>query len=177
MKAIKKSKPKPKKPSVDKIGDIKKLVQLLQIHQVELEHQNQELRIAQQELEASRNKYVNLFDFAPVPYFSLNSDGIIKEVNLRAAKMFKIDRNKLVGKRFISFVSLNDRDVFNLFMHTVFNSHVKSSCELKVMNEDKRIFNIRMEGIELDDALQIERYCQIALIDLTQYLNSIDSSL
>ena len=91
--------------------------------------------------------------------------------------MFNIDRNKLVGKRFISFISLDDRDVFNLFIHTVFNSHVKNSCELNVLNKDKRVFHIRLEGIELEDALQTEQNCQVALIDLTQYLNSVDSSL
>jgi PAS domain S-box-containing protein len=177
MKSSNKAKPKPKKPPVDKIEDIKRLVQLLQIHQVELEHQNQELRITHQELEASRNRYVNLFDFSPIPYFTLNTDGIIKEVNLIASKMFKIDRNKLVGKRFIPFISLDDRDVFNLFIHTVFNSHVKNSCELNVLNKDKRVFHVRLEGIELEDALQTEQNCQVALIDLTQYMNALDSTL
>ena len=177
MKSIKKTKPKPKKPAVDKMLEIKRLVQLLQIHQVELEHQNQELRITQQELEASRNKYVSLFDFSPVPYFTLNTDGIIREVNLIASKMFKIDRNKLVGKRFISFIPIEDREVFNMFISTVFNSHVKYSCGLKILNKDKKVFNVRLEGIELEDSLQVERNCQVALIDLTQYMNTVDSSL
>ena len=75
---------KPKKTDVAKVGDVQRLVQLLRINQIELEHQNQELRIAQGELEVSRNKYVNLFDFAPIPYFTLNFEGIIKEVNLIA---------------------------------------------------------------------------------------------
>ncbi|MHB9041754.1 MAG: PAS domain-containing sensor histidine kinase, partial [Melioribacteraceae bacterium] len=78
-KVKKKIEPKTKKTAVEKIEDVKKLVQLLQIHQIELEHQNEELRIAQEELEVSRNKYVNLFDFAPIPYFTLNKHGIIKE--------------------------------------------------------------------------------------------------
>src|ERR1035438_79925 len=108
-KEIKKTKPKPKKQSVE-IEDVKKLVHLLQVQQIELEHQNQELRIAQEELEVSRNLYVNLYDFSPIPYFSLDRDSMIKEANLIASKLFGIDRNKLVGKRFIAFIPLDERD-------------------------------------------------------------------
>ena len=82
-KAKKKTEPAKVKPKVpaqsrEKFADVQRLVQLLQVHQTELEHQNKELRIAQEELEVSRNKYVNLFDFSPTPYFTLNKDGIIK---------------------------------------------------------------------------------------------------
>ena len=165
-KEIKKTKTKSKKPSVEIIEDVRKLVHLLQVNQIELEHQNQELRIAHEELEVSRNKYVNLFDFSPVPYFTLNMDGIIKEVNLIASKMFGIDRNKLVGKRFITFIPLVERDVFNLFINNIFSSHVKNSCELNVMNKDKRIFHVRLEGLEIEDILQPDQECQVALIEL-----------
>ena len=115
----------------EKIEDVQRLVHLLQVHQVELEHQNQELRITQQELEASRNKYVNLFDFSPTPYFTLDFDGIIKEVNLSASKMFGIERKKLIGKHFITFISLDERDIFNSFIKTVFNIFYKTLLRIK----------------------------------------------
>jgi two-component system, cell cycle sensor histidine kinase and response regulator CckA len=174
-KGKKPTKPKNKKPSVE-IEDVKRLVHLLKVHQIELEHQNQELRITQEELEVSRNKYVNLFDFSPIPYFSLDRDGIIKDVNLIASKMFGIDRNKLVGKRFIAFIPLDEKDVFNLFINNVFIYHVKTSCELKVMSKDKRIFNVRLEGLELEESLQKVYQCQIAVIDLTEF-NKVEDSL
>ena len=66
-KSKKKIETKSKNPPIKIIEDVQRLVQLLQVHQVELEHQNQELRMAQEELEVSRNKYVNLFDFSPIP--------------------------------------------------------------------------------------------------------------
>ena len=157
---------KPKKTDVAKVGDVQRLVQLLRINQIELEHQNQELRITQEELEVSRNKYVSLFDFAPIPYFTLNKEGIIKEVNLIASKMFGVDRNKLIGRRFINFIPLEEKDAFNLFMDAIFNYHIKSSSELKVIDKDKRIFNARLEGLEMEDALQTEKKCQVALIEL-----------
>jgi PAS domain S-box-containing protein len=164
-KEMKKTEPKPKKKSVE-IEDVKKLVHLLQVQQIELEHQNQELRIAQEELEVSRNQYVNLYDFSPVPYFSMDRDSTIKEVNLIGSKLFGIDRNKLIGKHFITFIPLDERDAFNKFINTVFSSDVKNSCELKVMNKDKRAFSVRLEGLFLEDALQKDQKCQVALIEL-----------
>ena len=168
-KAKKKSEPKPKLPTLEKIEDVKRLVHLLQVHQVELEHQNQELRITQQELEVSRNKYVNLFDFSPTPYLTLDFNGIIKEVNLSASKMFGIDRSKLIGKSFITYILPDDKYIFNSFIKTVFKSPVKHSCELKVMNKDKRIFHVLIEGLELEDTLESDQRCQVALVDFTEY--------
>ena len=112
-KTNKKIETKPKQLAIEKIEDVKRLVQLLQIHQIELEHQNEELRIAHAELEISRYKYVNLFDFSPTPYFTLDPNGIIKEINLSASKMIGSDRNKLIGKSFISYIPSDEKDIFH----------------------------------------------------------------
>ncbi len=176
-KVKKKTEPKNKKLDPEKIEDVQKLVHLLQVHQVELEHQNNELRIAQEELESSRNKYVNIFDFSPIPYFTLDINGIIKEVNLNAAKMFAIERKKLIGSNFISFISLDERDIFNGFIKSVFTSSIKCACELKVINKDKRVFHVLLEGLKLDDAPEeTDRNCQLAIIDLTEY-KKVENSL
>ena len=167
--------PKQKKRTIEKIEDVKRLVQLLQVHQIELEHQNQELRLAQEELEVSRNKYVNLFDFSPIPYFTLDQQGIIKEVNLSASKMFGIDRGKLIGRSFITFIMPDEKDIFNSFSKTVFSSSLKQSCELRLITKDKRLFRVLLEGLELDYMLESDKKCQIALIDLTEYRKAEDS--
>lgn len=173
---MKKSEPKTKPPATQQFEDVQKLVYLLQVHQVELEHQNEELRIAHEELEVSRNRYVNLFDFSPTPYFTLDEGGIIKEVNLSASKMFSVDRKRLIGKRFISFISLEERDVFNSFITQIFKSFEKHTCELNLINKDKRLFQVLLEGIEIEDTLEAEKKCQVALIDLTEH-KRIETSL
>jgi PAS domain S-box-containing protein len=167
--------PKSKNPSADKFEDVQKLVHLLQVHQVELEHQNEELRITQNELEVSRNKYVNLFDFSPTPYFTLDKEGIIKEVNLSASKMLGIGRSKLIGRKLITYIPLNEKNIFNSFIKTVFSLREKHSCKLKVMNKDKNIFHVLLEGLEVDNTLEPDRKCQVALIDLTEYKRIEDS--
>jgi PAS domain S-box-containing protein len=175
-KAKKNNSAKPIKPVVEKLEDVKRLVELLQIHQIELEHQNQELRITQEELELSRNKYVNLFDFSPIPYFTLDLNGIIKEVNLNAAKMLGLERSKLIGKRLAAYVTLGNRDIYNSFIKNVFNSLVKHSCELNLVNKDKQIFQVLLEGLEFDNSPESGQMCQVAVIDLTDY-KKIEESL
>jgi PAS domain S-box-containing protein len=172
----KKDKPKPPAKSVESFSDVQRLVHLLQVHQIELEHQNEELRIAHEELEVSRNKYVNLFDFSPTPYFTLDSEGIIKEVNLSASKMLGITRNKLIDRRFNSFIDVNERDIFNSFINSVFSSPEKYSTELNIINNDKIHFNVLLEGLEIKDSLEEENKCQVVLIDMTEY-KRIEKSL
>jgi len=168
-KTKKKIEPKPKKKVDEKMEDVQKLVHLLQVHQVELEHQNEELRITQEELESSRNKYVTLFDFSPIPYFTLDTDGTIKEVNLSASKMFGFDRKKIIGRRFSFFVPLDDKDIFNSFIKTIFDSQIKQTCQLQLINKNKQVFIVQLEGLKLDDSLETNQLCQVALIDLTVY--------
>jgi PAS domain S-box-containing protein len=160
---------KPRPSGAKQMEDVQKLVQLLQVNQVELEHQNLELRIAEEELETSRSKYVNLFDFSPIPYFALDPDGVIKEVNLSAARMFGIDRNRLIGKNITAYVPSGDRNTFKTFMTDVFASSVKQSCRLRLTNKDKSVFHVLLEGLKPGDTLEADQRCQIALIDLTEY--------
>jgi len=167
-KATIKTRTKPRKTVVQKKENVQKLVELLQVHQIELEHQNQELKFVEEELEVSRNKYVNLFDFSPIPLFVLDLEGSIKGVNLCASSMLGFDRNKLMGKHLSAYIPIAERDVYKSFMTTVFSSPEKQSCELNVTNKDKRVFHVRLEARELADTLESERTCQVALIDLTK---------
>jgi PAS domain S-box-containing protein len=156
-------------------GDLQKFVELLQINQIELEHQNEELRITEEELEASRNKYVNLFDFSPIPYFALDPDGTIKKVNLNGAKMFGVDRSKLIEKSFLQYIPNDEKNIFTSFIKTVFTTSEKQSCKLKVVSKEKKVLYVLMEGVKLDYVLEAEQRCQIALIDLTEYKKLEDS--
>ncbi len=161
--------PKPGPSGARTIEEVQKLVHLLQVNQVELEHQNQELRIAEEELEASRSKYVNLFDFSPIPYFALDPAGIIKEVNLSAGRLLGIDRHKLIGKNITAHIPSEERNSFKSFVKTVFESPVKQSCKMRVTGKDNSVFYVLVEGVIPDDTVESDQRCQIALIDLTEF--------
>ena len=154
-----------KSDSAAKIKDIQRLVHLLEVSQIELEHQNQELRITEQELELSRNKYVNFFDFSPIPFFALNGNGTITEVNLIAGRILGVDRNKLIGKKLIMFVISEDRPAFGIFFRAVFAASAKQTCTVRMTSNDKRVINVYLDGIRMDDSLESEQQCQIAMIE------------
>jgi PAS domain S-box-containing protein len=159
----------PTKPATDIRKDMRQVVHLLQVSQVELEHQNQELRIAERELEASRSKYVSLFDFSPIPYVALDLAGVIKEVNLSAGRMFGVDRNKLVGRLITAYVPYEDRRIVSSFLKDVLRSSEKASCTLRMTNSEKRVLDVQLEGVRSNDTLESDPRCQIALIDMTEF--------
>ena len=88
--------------------DARALVRELQVHQVELEMQNEELRRAQAAAEETSEKYCDLFDFAPVGYFLWDHEGRILEVSLAGAALLGRDRSTVVQKRFGQFVAVGN---------------------------------------------------------------------
>ena len=85
--------------------EMRRLIQELQIHQIELEMQNEELMRARNETEAERERYLDLYDFAPVGYFTLDINGAIRQANLVGARMLGLERSRLLNRRFGDFVS------------------------------------------------------------------------
>lgn len=96
----------------DKAREQEKVLHDLQVHQVELEMQNRSLREAQSELEASRARFEELYDFAPVAYYTLDLKGCIQEVNLTGASMLGRDRARLVGMPFLAFAKMENPGLF-----------------------------------------------------------------
>ncbi|MBI2413603.1 MAG: PAS domain S-box protein [Deltaproteobacteria bacterium] len=94
-------------------GDPERLLHELQVHQVELEMQNRELKETRDRIEEVLSKYADLYDFAPIGYMTLSKSGIIEETNLTAACMLGVERGKLVSKSFLKFL---DRGYVNRFL-------------------------------------------------------------
>ena len=90
-------------------GETRRLLHELEVHQIELEMQNEELRRVQQELEVSRNKYSDLYDFAPVGYFSVGENGRILETNLTGAAFLGESKQSLMGKLSCTSISLSGK--------------------------------------------------------------------
>ena len=114
------------------VKDVRKLVEELHVHQVELEIQNDELRSMQCELEQSRKKYSDLYDFAPVGYLTLSEEGRIAEANLTAARQLGVERSILIGKPFNLYASENYREELHLHLRKVFKTRQPHTCEIKL---------------------------------------------
>ena len=115
--------------------DTQRLVHELQVHQIELEMQNEELRQSRAEVEAGLERYTELYDFAPVGYLTLGRDGAIRQVNLTGARLLGVERARLLGRRFGVFVGAPDRSGFQAFLEKVFASQAKEVCEVALLKE------------------------------------------
>jgi signal transduction histidine kinase len=143
--------------------ETQRLLHELQVHQIELEMQNAELRQARDELENSLEKYTDLYDFAPVGYFTLDRDGAIRAVNLRGANLLDSERSRLLGRRFELFVTAADRPVFTAFLRRVCGSQAKEACELALLKEGKGPLFVQIEAA----AVASGQECRIAIIDIS----------
>ena len=121
----------------------------LQVYQVELEMQNEELRQAQVELEVSRDRYVDLYDFAPVGYLTLTSESLIAEVNIIGAALLGIDRNKLLLRRFANFVAEEDSDRWNRFFVSVLQHDERQNCELVLKHSNGQNFHAHLDCLHI----------------------------
>jgi PAS domain S-box-containing protein len=127
--------------------DVKKLIHQLQVHQVELEMQNQELRKAQAEIEESRTKYSDLYDFSPVGYFTFSQAGEIVEANLPGAGLLDVERTDLLHRPFSAFVDPNFQSLFRDHRLNVLRRGGKERCELKLIKKDGKSFYASLESI------------------------------
>ena len=104
-----------------------RLIHELRVHQIELEMQNEELRQAQAQLAESREKYADLYDFAPVGYLTLSDQGQIMEANLTAATLLGVERGRLLGNFLPRFLAEGDRGVFRRMLANILQRSSSSS--------------------------------------------------
>ncbi len=144
--------------------DTQRLVQELQIHQIELEIQNEQLEQARAETQAALERYTDLYEFAPSGYFTLDRDGTIRQVNLTGSALLGVDRSRLVNRRFGHFVAENSCTIFRLFAEKVFASRSSETCEAVLLREGKTPFDARIEAKSTDNGQE----CRATVVDVTE---------
>jgi diguanylate cyclase (GGDEF)-like protein/PAS domain S-box-containing protein len=112
----------------------------LQVHQIELDMQNEELRRAQVELNTVRARYYNLFDQAPVGYCTLSEPGIILESNLTVVRMLDVTRSELINQPFSRFIFWEDQDTYYLSRSQIIKTGRTQDCDLRMVKKDGTTF-------------------------------------
>lgn len=141
-----------------------RLLHELKVYQIELEMQNDELRIAQAELEASRHRYVDLYDFAPIAYLTLDENSALVEINLACAELLCKPRSRLIGRKLTSFIhSTADQTTFQQHLEQAATRRERSVCEIKLGRTDPR--DVRLHTVAMED--QGRRRFRVAIIDIS----------
>ena len=117
----------------------------LEVHQIELEMQNEALRSAQFALEESRDRYVDLYEFAPVGYLTLSSSATIAAINLTGAMLLGQDRRKLLHRHFSRFVAPEDSDGWHHFFLGILRSQGNYSCDLSLRRGDGSLIHVHLD--------------------------------
>jgi PAS domain S-box-containing protein len=129
--------------------------------------QNAELHEARNRVETLLETYTDLYDFAPVGYFSLNEQGLILEVNLTGAAMLGVERSRLINRRLQSFVDPPGRAVLPAFLKKIFAGPGKQICEIPLLNERGIPFWADFQAAQAGSLRDKQKWCRVAISDLT----------
>ena len=144
-----------------------KLINELEVHQIELEMQCDELMLAKKQAEAATEKYTELYDYAPTGYFTLSKEGSILEINFSAARILNKQRSHLLNSRFGFFVSNDSRPSFNHFIDSAFISNANETCEVTLTLDGMLPIYVQLTGIAPKNGEQ----CFINMVDITESKN------
>lgn len=148
--------------------DAQSLVHELEVHQIELEMQNEELRNTQILLEESRSKYSDLYELAPVGYFTLDKNGLILDTNLKGANLFGREKSTLIGKPFSRFVNRDDQDKYYFCRNNIFETMTLQTSELRLQKKDGAIFHAQLECLPVQDNKDNDIRLRIIMSDITE---------
>src|SRR5215813_541260 len=148
----------------DKASD---LITELQVHHLELEIQNRELRETQQQLAHSRLRYADLYDFSPIGYASLNEEGVIEEINITGGKLLGDNPHKLIGRSFADFIPAEDGQYFTEHLDRCRSSRKKRSIELQLIPREGQPIDIQLFTLATQDADRHTLQFRTAMVDVT----------
>ena len=147
--------------------DLRAVVHELQAHQIELEMQNEELRRAQAQAEEAQQKYTELFDFAPMGYFLVDQDGLIREANLAGAALLGRDRSQVTRQPFAKFIAPDGGPQFAAFWSKLRETDTRQSCELTLLKQGQGLRPVVLEAAVLSGLAGGGMRFLLALTDIT----------
>ncbi|MFZ4480097.1 MAG: PAS domain S-box protein, partial [Rhodoferax sp.] len=143
------------------------LLHELQVHQIELEMQNEELRRTQAELDSSQARYFDFYDFAPVSYCTLDESGLILQSNLGTGALLSVERNRLPGQALARFILPADQDAYRLLRKRMLQIGEPQTCELRMVKPDGERFWVHLQGIAVTNEAGL-RQSRVVLSDISE---------
>jgi len=144
--------------------EVRRLLHGLEVHQAELESQNDALGRTRAEVETVLEMYADFYDYAPVGYLAIDREGAIRSINLTGSKLLGRESTHLNGRQFQLFVTEASRPVLALFLDTVFTSHSKETCEVSLLRDGGAQVSVQIEAVSAASGKE----CRMVLIDVSE---------
>lgn len=151
------------------------LIHELEVHQIELEMQADELKRTYLALEESRDKYLNLYEFAPVGYLTLTEQGIITGANLSSEKLLGLERRKIGKAPFSKFLAEKCTDRWYRYLRSVLGQEGKKVCTFVLKRGDGSEISVRCEGVRILDADHGVPEVRVAISDISDLKRTEDA--
>ena len=148
--------------------EMKKIIHELHVHQVELETQNEQLRQAQLEITEARTKYADLYDFAPVGYFTLDRKGHIIEANVTGASLFGMEKLSLTRQPFQRFIVPGHFSIFQSHLQKATETQSTQACELRLVKRDGSPIDALIDTIAVTDGKGKFDHYRASVTDITE---------
>lgn len=148
--------------------EVRRLVHACESQRATLEAENEQLRRAVQQLERYRDRYVDLYDFAPVGYVNLDEDGYVQEVNLAGAHLLGTDREGLTGYPMVDYVAREDRDEFLRHIRECVQHRQEVTSEVTLQTKDGRTIEVQLRSIPIEEDDKQGIFCKTAFADITK---------
>lgn len=147
--------------------DARELLHELQIHQVELQMQNEELRRVQAEIEESRTRYADLYDFAPIGYLTLDRQGVVVEANLTACRQLQAERRTFEGRPFFLYVQPQGRQKLRMHTANVIDREQRQVSEIELKRKDGSTLEARLDSVAAVNNSG-RKVCRTSIVDITE---------
>ncbi|MGZ3595579.1 MAG: PAS domain S-box protein [Syntrophales bacterium] len=160
--------------NVRDMSDVKvqELIHDLQVHQKELEIQNEALQKSQIDAEESHRKYADLYDFAPIGYFTFDKKGHIIETNVAGASLLGSEKRSLIGQPFQRFITPGNFSIFKDHLQVALEIPIKQSCKLKLTRKDGRLFDALIETIAVTGSNNKLDHYRSSVTDITEIMEA-----
>jgi len=155
----------PQSPQLEEVG---RLAEDLLLRNTELENKISNLRKIVQQLEAYRDRYVDLYELAPVGYVTLDEEGYVQEINIAGSQLLGADRDDLIGFPFENHVQSQDRERFQNQLHQCCAEDQVMSFEVAVIAKEGKSITVQLRGVPLESLKGDETFCKIAITDITE---------
>lgn len=152
--------------------DIRALGRDLQVHKIELEMQNEELRNANTRVENALNKYYELYELAPAGYFTVNEDGRILEINLSGSELLNINKQFVINNYFQNFVTEDCLSTYKTFTTNIFETNRKQKCEIKLKKNEFAAIHVEIQGLSMKNSSGNQKHMIISAFDISERIKA-----